>query len=323
MKNIYIILLCFLITGCQILPQIDWLKFGSNNPSTQTSLSSVAAIASSKAAADIVKKASEADKKIEETKKTLEADYNKFRLDLQKAYEERDKKYLDNSLKISDLNFGVYHVTQANKDTDINTTIAHLRSKEIMARSELLNDTQKNNIILEVEKEKNKTIDELYTKYKASIYLAVSQKAALDTAEALIIQKEKEKQTLREVNRLTIDNLEKEKQEQFEKIKKDTENQVIAAKESQRIEMLGYIIKALVVTGIIFLILAVLLKSSIFGAVSILSLGLAYVAATVPFWVITSVMGIIIVAVVFIDPKTGKISFMQKPISNPKDIADG
>ena len=114
----------------------------------------------------------------------------------------------ENFDKIGELNYGIYYVTQEKKKTDINTTIAHLRSKEIMMRTDKLSEQEKEKIKDEVDQEKKKTVDELYVKYKASIDLAVSQKAALDAAELLIIQKEKEKEALREANKQTIAKLE-------------------------------------------------------------------------------------------------------------------
>lgn len=308
MRYIPTILLCFLLSGCQFLPKINWPKFGGDKPSqsqTSTDLAAAAAAeASAKAAAEIAKKATEADKKVEEARKAMEAEYAKFRIDLQKAYDDKEKKDLDNFQKIGELNYGVYHVTQANKKTDINTTIAHLRSKEIMMRTDLLNETQKETIKKEVEDERKKTIDELYIKYKASIDLAISQKAALDAAEALIIQKEKEKQAMREANKITIDKLEKEKLEQFEKIKKDTENQVAAAKEAakeaQRLEMISYMVKALIGVGILFFILGVLLKSITMIGAGIGALALAYTAATIPMWVIGTAVGLITLIVLWV-----------------------
>ena len=63
--------------------------------------------------------------------------------------------------------------------------------------------------------------------------------------------------------------------------------------------MMGYMIKALVGVGILFLILFALLKSITFLGVSITSFGLAYVAIMVPMWVIGTVMGVMIIAVVW------------------------
>ena len=41
-------------------------------------------------------------------------------------------------------------------------------------------------------------------------------------------------------------------------------------------------------------------------------LGLAYVAATIPFWVVAAVMGVFVIVMVMMDPKTGKISLPGK-----------
>ncbi|NDB82803.1 MAG: hypothetical protein EB127_08690 [Alphaproteobacteria bacterium] len=246
-----------------------------------------------------VKDMSEADKKVEEARKKMELEYAKFKEEAKKAYDDLKKKDQDNFDKIAQLNYGVYYVTQEKKKTDINTTIAHLRSKEIMMRTDKVPEDLKEKIKDEVDEEKKRTVDELYVKYKASIDLAVSQKAALDAAEQLILQKEKEKEALREANKQTIARLEADKKAEFERITKETADKVALAKEAQRQEMLGYIIKALVGVGVLFLILGGLLKSISMGIVSVSAFALAYVAATVPMWVIMSVVGVMVLLVVW------------------------
>ena len=136
-------------------------------------------------------------------------------------------------------------------------------------------------------------------RYKANIDLAVKQKAALDAAEALILIKEKEKDALRVANKQTIERLEADRKAEIERIAKDTADKVKLAREAQRQEMLGYIIKALVGVGILFLILGGLLRSISMGIVSISSLALAYTAATVPMWVISSIVGLMVLIIVW------------------------
>jgi len=246
-----------------------------------------------------VRQLTEADKKVEEARKKMELDYSKFRNDLQKAYDDKTKKDNENFNVISQLNYGVYQITQEKKKIDINTTIAHLRSKEIMMRGDNLTEEQKDKIKEELDIEKTKTIDELYIKYKANIDLAVKQKAALDAAEALILIKEREKDALRVANRQTIDKLEADRKAEIERISKDTADKVKLAREAQRQEMLGYIIKALAGVGILFLVLGGLLRSLSMGIVSISALALAYTAATLPMWVISSIVGVMILIIVW------------------------
>jgi hypothetical protein len=248
---------------------------------------------------EAVTKATEADKKVEEARKKMELEYAKFREDLQKAYDDRTKKDNENFNIVSQLNYGVYEVTQEKKKIDINTTIAHLRSKEIMMRVDKLTEEQKEKIKEEIDVEKTKTIDELYIKYKANIDLAIKQKAALDAAEALILQKEKEKDALRTANKQTIDRLEADKKAELESIRKQADDRVVMAREAQKAEMLGYIIKALVAVGVVFLILAGLLKSITMGIVSISAFALAYTAAMVPMWVIMTVVGVMFAIVIW------------------------
>lgn len=294
MRYTSFILLMLLTSSCSMIP-------GLKMPEQWKSLinGSTGSVVAAQKVNENVKQITDADKKVDEARKKLELDYAKFREDLQKVYEDRTKKDNENFNVISQLNYGVYEITQEKKKIDINTTIAHLRSKEIMMRGDKLTEEQKYKIKEELDVEKTKTIDELYIKYKANIDLAVKQKAALDAAEALILIKEKEKDALRVANKQTIERLEADRKAEIERIAKDTADKVKLAREAQRQEMLGYIIKALVGVGILFLILGGLLRSISMGIVSISSLALAYTAATVPMWVISSIVGLMVLIIVW------------------------
>ena len=299
MRYVYLSLMCLLLTGCSMFPNVKW-------PEQWKSLAngSTGSVVAAQKVNENVKQITDADKKVEEARKKMELDYAKFREDLQKVYDDRTKKDNENFNVISQLNYGVYEITQEKKKIDINTTIAHLRSKEIMMRGDKLTEEQKEKIKDELDVEKTKTIDQLYIKYKANIDLAVKQKAALDAAEALILIKEKEKDALRVANKQTIERLEADRKAEVERIAKDTADKVKLAREAQRQEMLGYMIKALVGVGILFLILGVLLKSVTFFGVCLAAFGLAYVAIMVPMWVIGTVVGLMIVAVLWSSHRT-------------------
>jgi len=92
------------------------------------------------------------------------------------------------------------------------------------------------------------------------------------------------------------------------------------AKANQRAEMIGLIVKALLGVGILFLVLAVLLKNITMGIGCIASLGLAYTAATVPIWVVGAVLGGVILLFVAIEVMKSK---KKKPTSDPKSTASG
>jgi hypothetical protein len=310
LSKIMVFLSVFMLVGCASLPSFKFPSiFGKRE---QLDVASLTAKIAAEEAAKVADKLAEADKKVEEARKKMELEYAKQKEELQKIYDERAQKVKENMTKIGELNYGIFYVSEEKRKADINTTISYLRSKEIMNRMDTLTENSIDRVKKEVDEEKRKSFDELFAKYKASTDLAIHQKQALDAAQALIEQREKEMAALREANKVTIENLEREKREEYEKQKRETASKVEAAKQLQKVEMLGYIIKALVATGIIFLILAVLLKSPIFGGVSLLSLGLAYIAATVPFWVIASAMGLIIIGVIFIDPKTGSLVLYKK-----------
>ena len=289
--------LLILMPGCGMVPSMPKIpSFGSKKPQSEKQEEklpevNIAAQVAAQAAKDAMEKAEAAEKKAAEEKARMEAEYAKLKAETQKAYEDLKKKDQDNFDKIAELNYGVYHVTQEKKKTDINTTIAHLRSKEIMMRTDKLTDTEKADIQKEVADEKQKTVDQLYIKYKATIDLAVNQKAALDDAETLIKQKEKEKADMKEANRLALEKAEAEKKAEVDRIRQEAADQVRLLKEAQKAQIIQWTIYSLGGLGIIFVILGVLLKSFNFIVSGVTFLGLAYAAASLPTWMIASMAG--------------------------------
>jgi hypothetical protein len=241
----------------------------------------------------------EANKKVEAARQQMEIKYAAAKAEIQKSYDDLKKKDDENFAKIGELNYGVYMVTQEKKKQDMNTLVAHLRAKEIMNRTDKLPDAQKAAIIAEINKEKILTIDQLYTKYNGAVELAVVEKQALDNAQNVIDQQEKEKAALRDAQRVTINKLQAERNAELTQIKKDAADQLALAKAAQKAELIGLMVKALIGVGILFLVLAILLKNITMGIGSILSLVLAYVAATVEMWIVgASLGGIILLAII-------------------------
>jgi len=307
-----VILLCLFLTGCMSLPKFD-------TPKVDTTTSAAVVIKAEEGKKQVDQMA-EANKKVEAARQEMEAKYAAFRNDLQKAYDDLKKKDDENFAKIGELNYGVYMVTQEKKKQDMNTLVAHLRAKEIMNRTDKLTPEQKAAITADINKEKALTIDQLYTKYNGAVELAVVQKQALDNAQEVIDQKEKEKAALREAEKITINRLQAEKDAELARLKKEADDQVAIAKANQRAEMIGLIVKALLGVGILFLVLAVLLKNITMGIGCIASLGLAYTAATVPIWVVGAVLGGVILLFVAIEVMKSK---KKKPTSDPKSTASG
>jgi hypothetical protein len=298
MKKLATLLMVTLMAGCSMVPSMPKLpSFGSKKaePTKQEQPKepevNVAAVVAAQAAKEAMEKAAAAEQKAAEDKKKMEEEYAKLKEEARKAYEDLKKKDQDNFDKIAELNYGVYFVTQKNKKTDINTTIAHLRSKEIMMRTDKLTDAEKAELQKEVEDERQKTVDQLYIKYKQTIDLAVNQKAQLDDAEALIVQKEKEKAQLKEANRLAIEKLEAEKKAEVERVRAEAADQVRLLKEAQQQELMVWLVRLLGGIGIIFIILGVLFKSfnMIFSGITFL--GLAYMATSIPMWIIGAIAG--------------------------------
>ena len=316
MKKLATILMVTLLSGCSIVPKMP--SFPSFNGKKATVLETsvapevnVAAAVASQAAKDAFEKAAQVEQRAAEDKKRMEEEYAKTKVEMKKAYDDLRAKDLENFAKISELNYGVYHVTQEKKKVDINTTIAHLRSKEIMMRTDILTDAKKTEIQKEVAEEKvikeslQKSIDALYIKYKATIELAVNQKSLLDDAEALIVTKEKEKVAIKEANRLAIEKMESDKKAEIEKLKQDAADQVRLLKEAQKEQLVQRLIYVLGGLGILFVILGVLMRSISFILSAIMFLGLAYIAASVPMWIVgvSAVVSLLVSALI---PKLGK-----------------
>jgi len=295
MKKFALISLLFL-TSCTL--GIKTPDAFSNSPTTEIGKKAVAVVKAEDNQKQ-VDQVAEANKKVEAARQEMEAKYAAFRNDLQKAYDDLKKKDDENFAKIGELNYGVYMVTQEKKKQDMNTLVAHLRAKEIMNRTDKLTPEQKATITAEINKEKALTIDQLYTKYNGAVELAVVQKQALDNAQEVIDQKEKEKAAIREAEKITINRLQAERNAELDKIKKEAADQLALAKAAQKAEMVALIFKALLGVGILFLVLAIILKSISMGIGAILSLALAYVAATVEMWVVgASLGGIILLAII-------------------------
>lgn len=301
-KLVTLLLLVTLLTGCSLVPKMPSMPSFGKKGSAETAKTdaTVTGIVASKAAKDALDKTAELEKKAQEDIKKLQEEYAKTKAEMQKAYDDLRNKDLENFVKIGELNYGIYYVTQEKKKVDINTTIAHLRSKEIMMRTDKLTDADKEVIQKEVADEKQKTIDQLYIKYKQTIDLAVNQKAALDDAETLIATKEKEKAALKEANRLQIEKMEADKKMEIDALRKNAEDQVRLAKEAQREEMMTWLVRIMGGMGILFLVLFVLVKKPSFIVSGVMFIGMAYYAATIPMWIIGAVAGLcILVTLIF------------------------
>ena len=310
-KLVTLLLLTSLITGCSLVPKVPSLPgFGKKSEmgASKDVEANVAAVVAAQATKDAMEKTAAVEQKAAEEKKQMEEDYAKKRAEMQQAYQDLKAKDQDNFDKIAELNYGIYFVTQEKKKVDINTTIAHLRSKEVMMRTDKLNDAEKAEIQKEVADEKQKTVDQLYIKYKATIDLAENQKSQLDSAEALVATKEKEKAALKEANRLAIEKIEAEKKAEVDRVRAEAADQVRLLKEAQQQELMVWLVRLLGGIGILFIIIGVLFKSFNIIFSGITFLGLAYLATSTPMWIIGAIAGgsIVLMGIIQIIVKSKK-----------------
>lgn len=314
MKQLVAVLMVILLTGCQMLKMPKFGSFGPDKADDTT-----ATIAGAKASADAVDRMAEISKRQEEERKALEEKYAKFREDLQKAYNEREKVDNENFDRISEINYGIYVATNDITDLDPRVHIANLKSQENMTRLMPIGEDKKKEIKAEVEADRVKKKDELEKKYEDAIKKGTEAALAYEKADAMVKKKEEEKAQLRKEQAQVLAKVRAEQEAEKAKLKKEAEDAVAIAKEKQRLEMVGWIVKALGGIGILLLIVGLLMKSVTFIVSGLLCLGLAYVAATIPFWIIAVFMGILIVGMIIVDPKSGKVSLFNKKAEQAKE----
>jgi len=304
----FIIVFCLFLTGCSMIPGLkmpeSWKTLGKTPDK---------AIAGGQATNEALGQVADADKKLQEARLKMEQEYEAFRKELQAAYKKREEIDFANFAEISKINYGIYYVTDNDKKgKDMDFLIAHLRAKENMSRLDQLPEETRLSIRAEVDGDRKKTMDDVLKKYEQKVKEGLLAAAAYEEATKQIEQKEEEKRKLREENKLSLERLEAQKQADLERIKKETEAKIASAKEEQRIEMLGWIVKALGIVGILQLVGGLLLKSPTFIIAGIFTLGMAYITVMVPFWIVAVSMGVIILAMVIVNPKTGKCDLFKK-----------
>jgi uncharacterized membrane protein len=273
---------------------------------------SAGSVAAAQNTAQAVDRMAEISKRNEEARKAMEIEYAKFREQLAVAYANREKVDNDNFDRISEINYGIFKATEEVTKLDARVLIANLKSKENMARLMPIGEAKKKEIIAELEADRKKVESEIMKKYEGRIKEGEAAAAAYEEADRQVKLKEAEKAKLRDQQATILEKLKADQEAEREKLRKEAADAVAIAKEKQRLEMVGWIVKALLGVGIVILVIGFLMKSPTFIVSGIAMLGLAYVAATIPFWVVAAVMGVFVIVMIMMDPKTGKISLPGK-----------
>jgi hypothetical protein len=308
MRFVISLLLVMSLTGCSMLGGLKMPSLGGGK--TGDSAGSVAA---AQHTAEAVDRMAEISKRNEEARKAMEIEYAKFREQLAAAYANREKVDNDNFDRISEINYGIFKATEDITKLDARVLIANLKSKENMARLMPIGEAKKKEIIAELEGDRKKVEAEIVKKYEGRIKEGEAAAAAYEEADKQVKLKEAEKGKLRDQQATILEKLRADQEAEREKLRKEAADAVAIAKEKQRLEMVGWIVKALLGVGIVMLIIGFLVvKSPTFIVSGIVMLGLAYVAATIPFWIIATIMGLFVLVMVMMDPKTGKISVPGK-----------
>ena len=312
MRFVIIFCMSLTLTGCSMLGGFKLPSLNSNK--TGDSAGTVAAATATSAAVD---RMAEINRRNEETRAAMELEYAKFREQLAAAYSQREKLDNDNFDRISEINYGIFKATEELTSVDTRVLIANLKSKENMARLMPITEAMKKIIIAEIEADRKKLEIDIVKKYEARVKEGEAAAAAYEAADKLVKEKEAEKAKLRDQQAELLAKLKASQDAERAKLQKEAADAVAVAKEKQRLEMVGWIVKALLGVGIVILVIGFLMKSPTFIVSGIAMLGLAYVAATIPFWVVASIMGVFVIVMVMMDPKTGKISMPGKKKEEP------
>jgi len=294
-----------LLAGCQTFPN-NIKSFLGANMSASGSVDKAAPVTAASSTVKAIDKIDELNKKTEQVKQSLDAQYSKFREQLADAYKARDQIDDTNFAQISEINYGIFKSTEDVTHMDTRVLIANLKAKENMARLLPITDERRKAIEDDIELDRKKTEQAIAQKYEAKIKLGEAAAAAYEKADQEVKTKEAEKVKLRSEQQEILAQLKANQDSEKIQLQKQAVSAVSVAKEQQKSEMLGWLVKSLGGIGIVVLLVGLLLRSPSFILSGVALLGLAYIAATIPFWVVATLMGVLILVMVMIDPKTGE-----------------
>ena len=318
MRLLTALLLLLLLTGCQSLLSLG-SKIGSLGDRLKKDGDTSGTVAGATATAGAVDRMSEIARREAEARRALEAQYEKFRQELAAAYAAREKVDNENFDKISEINYGIISATEEVVGLDKRVLIANLKAKENAEMLMPVPDPKKKAIDAEILEDVKKELADITKKYEQKTKEAQAAAKRYEEADALVKKKEAEKVKLRMDQATALKKIQEEQAAERERMLKEAKDAVEIAKEKQRLEMVGWIVKALLGVGILLLLIGFLMKSPTFIVSGIAMLGLSYVAATIPFWVVATVMGLGVLAMVLLDPK-GKPHFAKKKAEAPTTV---
>lgn len=294
------------MTGCQLLTGIG-SKIASlgdrldKNKGGDTS----GTVAGAQATSNAVDRMTEIARREAEARKVMEAKYEKFRQELAAAYANREKVDNENFDKISEINYGITAATEEVVGLDTRVLIANLKSKEAANMLMPVPEDKKKLIEADIEADRKKVEGEIRKKYDDLMKKSEAAAKRYEEADRLVKLKEAEKAKLRMDQAEALKKMQEEQEAIRAKMKKEADDAVEIAKEKQKQEMVGMIVKALLGVGIVLMVLGFLLKSPMFIIGGLVMLGLSYVAATIPFWVVGVVMGLFVVVMAVMSHKKG------------------
>lgn len=297
-----------LLSGCQFLGNLK-NSFGFGKSDDDPGKGTVAGASATSAAVD---RMAEIAKREAEARKELEIRYEKFRKELAEAYENRQKIDIQNFDKLSEINYGITAATEEITDVHPRVLIANLKSREAAAILMPVTEEKRAQIKAEIEVDEKKTVEQIVKKYDDLLKVADAAAKRYAEADALVKKKEAEKEKLRSDQAAALKKIQEEQLRERERLSKQAKDAVEIAKETQRLEMIGWIVKSLLGVALVLLVAGFLMKSPVFILSGISMLGLSYVAATIPFWVVSSVMGVFVLVMIIVNPRTGKIDLFAK-----------
>lgn len=293
------------MTGCQMLTGIGSKIASLGDRLDKKGGDTSGTVAGAQATSNAVDRMTEIARREAEARKVMEAKYEKFRQELAAAYANREKVDNENFDKISEINYGITAATEEVVGLDTRVLIANLKSKEAANMLMPVPEDKKKLIEADIEADRKKVEGEIRKKYDDLMKKSEAAAKRYEEADRLVKQKEAEKSKLRMDQAEALKKMQEEQEAIRAKMKKEADDAVEIAKEKQKQEMVGMIVKALLGVGIVLMVLGFLLKSPMFIIGGLVMLGLSYVAATIPFWVVGVVMGLFVVVMAVMSHKKG------------------
>lgn len=245
--------------------------------------------------------------KFDESIGEIEAKLDEKQTEVEKIESDRLLSYQLNYKEAARANYGIYYIASEQSNDNLDFNLIKLRAEENLIR---LPDLSTQEIeFIESTLESNR--EQLTEEELSNITAAKEDKEKINQLEtqlniAYTELEETTEQYITEKEQLVF-----EKEQYKERVKREVASRVAAAEELTKAEMISWLTKGLMAIGGLLLVMGFLLKSPTYILSGLMTLGIAYIAVMVEPWIIITFTVILILITIFVDPKTGKVAFLE------------